>query len=244
MSSWGKEKKNIENLTHNDRCKKDFSNMAANPGMVDAGVELSLSKTSKRGQMTERRKKDFIPIPDAGEMELMRQVGLTKATFSGYLKEFLIDTGFNLDIGGVDMLDWKESGWALYIVIFYQLVFIMAFFYFIYTLTLSDMSRTYLSLDGNSSSRACKLVPLIITNVVEGDINGYWATANAFHQNGSIFALSLSGTQITNDIYTSIMQRFRDQLQSLSSRSALRDAAWNAMAWATFGFQGKDTFGI
>ena len=135
----------------------------------------------------------------------------------------------------------KESGWALYIVIFYQLVFLMAFFYFIYTLTLSDMSRTYLSLDGNSSSRACKLVPLIITNLVEGDINGYWATANSFHQNGSIFALSFSGTQITDEIYTSIMSRFRDQLKSLSSRSALRDAAWNAMAWATFGFQGRET---
>ena len=202
-------------------------------------VELSLSK-SKRNQMSERRKKDFIPIPDAGEMELMRQVGLTKATFSGYMKEFLIDTGFNLDIGGVDMLDWKESGWALYIVIFYQLVFLMAFFYFIYTLTLSDMSRTYLSLDGNSSSRACKLVPLVITNLVEGDITGNWATEADFFQNSSIFAVSMSGTQITNDIYTAIMSKFKSQMQTLSGRSALRDAAWNAMAWATFGFQGMN----
>ena len=213
--------------------------MAANPGVAEAGVELSLSK-SKRSQLTERRKKDFIPIPDAGEMELMRQVGLTKATFSGYLKEFLIDTGFNLDIGGVDMLDWKESGWALYIVVFYQLVFIMAFFYFIYTLTLSAMARTYLSLDGNSTARSCKLVPLIITNLIEGDINGNWASASDFFQNSSIYAVSMSGTAITNDIYISIMSQFKSQLKSLSSRSALRDAAWNAMAWATFGFQGTD----
>ena len=117
----------------------------------------------------------------------------------------------------------------------------MAFFYFIYTLTLSDMARTYLSLDGNSTARACKLVPLIITNLVEGDINGNWATAESFSQNSSIFALSFSGTEITDEIYTSIMSRFKKQLKSLSGRSALRDAAWNAMAWATFGFQGKDT---
>lgn len=106
------------------------------------------------------------------------------------------------------------------------------------------MARTYLSLDGNSTARDCKLVPLIITNLVEGDINGQWATSPLFQQNGSIFVMSFSGTAITDDIYKSIMQRFRDQLFVLSSRSALRDAAWNAMAWATFGFQGKDNFDL
>jgi hypothetical protein len=77
----------------------------------------------------------------------------TQTTLSGYAKEFFIDTGFKLDVGGVDIYDWKESGWALAIVLFYNAVFLMSFFYFTYTLTLNQVSFKYLSLLGNDTTR-------------------------------------------------------------------------------------------
>ena len=52
----------------------------------------------------------------------------------------------------------------------------------------------------------------------------------------SIYTLDMSGTEITNDDYVRIMGGFQEQMKSLSSRSALRDAAWNAMAWSTYSF--------
>ena len=47
---------------------------------------LSLSGTSKRSGGKRKslvNEKLYVPLPDEGEMELMRQVGLVKATFWG-----------------------------------------------------------------------------------------------------------------------------------------------------------------
>ena len=77
---------------------------------------LSLSGTSKRSGGKRKslvNEKLYVPLPDEGELELMRQVGLVKATFWGYVKEFMIDTGFNLEIGGVEMMDWKVHMYRL-----------------------------------------------------------------------------------------------------------------------------------
>ena len=67
-------------------------------------------------------------------------------------------------------------------------------------------------------------------------MNGYWMTSPKFRANMSIYTLDMSGTEITNDDYVRIMGGFQEQMKSLSSRSALRDAAWNAMAWSTYSF--------
>ena len=134
------------------------------PTVTNKDPGLSLSGTSKRSGGKRKslvNEKLYVPMPDEGELELMRQVGLVKATFWGYVKEFMIDTGFNLEIGGVEMMDWKDNGWAMQIVCFHQLVFLMAFFYFVYTLTLTDMGRSYLSLSGTSSATSLQYYSMI-----------------------------------------------------------------------------------
>ena len=84
----------------------------------------------------------------------------------------MIDTGFNLEIGGVEMMDWKDNGWAMQIVCFHQLVFLMAFFYFVYTLTLTDISRSYLSLLGTIRNTIPHLTyvmtPFLTLNIFHG----------------------------------------------------------------------------
>jgi hypothetical protein len=85
--------------------------------------------------------------------------------------------------------------------------------------------------------RSCVEVPISVTARIEGDIFGNWKTETTFKQNSSAFMLDMSGTSINSEEYTSIMLSFRDQLKALSAKSALRDAAWNAVAWATYVFQ-------
>ena len=89
---------------------------------------------------------------------------------------------------------------------------------------------------GNSSDRVCQLVPLFVSGNVQGDMRGYWMTNSKFRSNMSIYTLDMSGTEITNEDYVQIMSTFQEQMKTLSSRSALRDASWNAMAWSTFSF--------
>ena len=120
-----------------------------------------------------------LPLPDAGELELMRQVGKTSMSFCSFMQgtysycsiwamyihphptlshplshsspsnpsptpssppnpltpiEFLIDAYGYIRVGGVEMLDWKESGMAIKLVAFHMAVFLASFFYFLYTL--------------------------------------------------------------------------------------------------------------
>jgi hypothetical protein len=170
----------------------------------------------------------------AEDVEIIREIADTQMTLKEQMKQSLIDTGFDLDIGGVHIYDWKESGYAIPLVLLYNAVFLMSFFYFCYTFTLTTQAEQYLSLQGSSMYQSCNYVPLQVTGRFEADVYGNWATANAFQQNMSIFQLDMVGTQVTEDQYKKIMSGFQAQLKALSDKSARRDAGWNAMAWATY----------
>jgi hypothetical protein len=75
-----------------------------------------------------------LPLPDPGELDLMRQVGKLNLTFSGFVQEFLIDMYGYVRIGGVEMLDWNENGMAMLLVAIHMTIFIVSFFYFLYNL--------------------------------------------------------------------------------------------------------------
>lgn len=64
-------------------------------------------------------------------------------------------------------LDWEKTGWAIPIVAFYYAVFAMAFFYFIYSLTLQGMSITYLSLKPSNGEQSCIEIPVEISTSVQ-----------------------------------------------------------------------------
>lgn len=63
-------------------------------------------------------------------MELVRTVGKTTYTAKGFLEEFFIDLYGFVRIGGVGILDWRESGMAMWLVFFHISVFLASFFYF------------------------------------------------------------------------------------------------------------------
>jgi len=172
--------------------------------------------------------KKKMPLPDQGEMELMRNVGKTTYTLKGFFEELFIDLYGFVRIGGVGMLDWRDSGMAMWLVFIHIFTFLASFIYFMYTLTLTDMSRQYLSIEGNSTERSCQMVPLQLTTTVEGDIHGNWATTTAFMQNLSIYQMSMTGTQITNVEYKGIFEKFKSQIKQLSARSSGRDAGTTA----------------
>ena len=99
--------------------------------------------------------KKKMPLPDQGEMELMRNVGKTTYTLKGFFEEFFIDLYGFVRIGGVGMLDWRDSGMAMWLVFIHIFTFIASFVYFMYTLTMNDMSRQYLY-EGGAGSRCIR----------------------------------------------------------------------------------------
>ena len=56
-------------------------------------------------------------------------------------------------VGGVPIDDWEDSGWAFYIITFHYLLWIFAFFYFVYTLTLTNQANKYMSLIGTTTDQ-------------------------------------------------------------------------------------------
>ena len=76
-----------------------------------------------------------------------------RETLQSKAKKALLMSADDLNIGGVHVEDWQETGWAVSIVILYYLAFFWAFFYFVYSLTLSGMATTYLSLESNSTEQ-------------------------------------------------------------------------------------------
>ena len=144
---------------------------------------------------------DSLHEAQAEDVELIREIAGTQMSLREQLKQSLIDTGFELDIGGVHIYDWKESGWAIPLVLLYNAVFLLSFFYFCYTLTLAAEAQEYLSLSGTDFTQTCASVPLQITARFEGDVYGNWNTAGNFKQNASIFTLDFLGTSVTIDQY-------------------------------------------
>ena len=79
-------------------------------------------------------------------------------------------------VGGVPIDDWEDSGWAFYIITFHYLLWIFAFFYFVYTLTLTNQANKYMSLIGTTSDQGMLHVmfcPTIQSNTsVTDETNG------------------------------------------------------------------------
>ena len=153
---------------------------------------------------------------------------------------FLILPLFHLSFHLSDS-DWKETGWAVAIVILYYLAFFWAFFYFVYSLTLTGSSTTYLSLQGNSKVQTCDEIPITVTTTIYGDVYGRWSSDPLFLNNASIFALEFAGTNITTEQYTATMTSFKNQLKTLGAKAANRDVGWNSVMWSAFEFHDVKT---
>ena len=136
--------------------------------------------------------------------------------------------------GGVFVLEQVPE--AFWVVFSYYFAFMAVVIYFIVSLTMQNMSVSYLSTKDTNDDQTCTPIPIVVVNTIEGDVYGTWNTLPGFQQNNSIFQLSFTGSNITNDVYQSTMLKFKDKLRVLSSKSDARDTAWNMVMWSTFTF--------
>jgi hypothetical protein len=185
-------------------------------------VELNVIESRAQGS---RAKKDV-----AQEV-----LGEKPSTYEAF-RSLVVDTGFNLEFGGVHIFDWDQIGLAFPIVLFYYCTFLAALFFFTYELTIGYINQTFLSLQNTNDAQVCNEIPAQITTTVEGDAYGSWATSLLFKQYMSIYAVSFVGSAINSAQYTATMKGFKSQLQTLSQKSSQRDTAWNALMWASFNF--------
>lgn len=104
--------------------------------------------------------------------DILNDIKNMNPSFKEILKETLIASADEVKLGGVHIDDWEKTGWAIPIVFFYYAVFLMSFFYFIYTLTLQGMSGRYLSLLPSNADQFCIEIPVTISTSVQ---------VNSFH---------------------------------------------------------------
>ena len=161
--------------------------------------------------------------------EVIREFEEERETFQNKAKTALLMTADDLNIGGVHVEDWEETGWAVSIVLLYYLAFFWAFFYFVYSLTLSGTAMTYLSLQSNTTDQICAEIPISVTTTINGDVYGHWSSNPLFLNNASIFVLDFVGTNITTAQYVATMTRFKNQLEILGAKAAQRDVGWNSV---------------
>lgn len=103
--------------------------------------------------------------------KMLDEIKKMNPSFKEMVRETFISTAEDIKLGGVSIGDWEKTGWAIPIVFFYYAVFAMAFFYFIYSLTLQSMSVSYLSLLPSDSDQSCQEIPLTISTSVQVTIN-------------------------------------------------------------------------
>lgn len=99
--------------------------------------------------------------------DILNDIKNMSPTFKEMIRETFIGSADELKLGGVSINDWEKTGWALPIVFFYYAVFAMSFFYFIYSLTLTGMAATYLSILPSDSNQFCIEIPLTISTIVQ-----------------------------------------------------------------------------
>ena len=97
-------------------------------------------------------------------------------SFTHFLSRTFLSCLTDMFVGGVPIDDWEDSGWAFYIITFHYLLWIFAFFYFVYTLTLTNQANKYMSLIGTTSDQGMLHVmfcPTIQSNTsVTDETNG------------------------------------------------------------------------
>jgi len=147
-----------------------------------------------------------------------------------------IDPGF----GGVSSRDIKEIGWAIPVAFSTYMIFISILIYFTVTTTNSAVNQKFLSLQ-QSTDYVCSVVPLTISATFEATYSGRWSTDPMFNLNQSIFELSFSGSQVSNDQFAGVMESFKAKLADLGNKGKRRNTLWNYLVWSTFTFHHVST---
>jgi hypothetical protein len=110
-----------------------------------AKIEASKETLNEKINATKSSKKEF-------KMDSLRN----------FIKETVVQSVDGILIGGIGINDWERTGWALPIIMFYYAVFVMSFFYFLYTFALAGINSTFLSLTSTDEFQLCAEIPVTL----------------------------------------------------------------------------------
>ena len=144
------------------------------------------------------------------------------------------------ELGGVDINDIKDVGYATPIAIFYFIVFIFFITFFTVSNILTATSSQFLSLEIPPDA-ICETVPTSITSSFKASYDGYWETDSKYLGNRSIFLLEFLATQINNEQYTKSMLKFKEKMKVIGNLAKRRNAVYAVQTWAGFGFTDVET---
>ena len=133
----------------------------------------------------------------------------------------------------IDVNDLKARGLALWIAAAHLALYLTVGLYFISTVTSREYGRMFLSLTADVSS-VCEKIPVAVTGTYLADKSGVWETSKAFDAANPLYQLTLTGTKVTEEQYTRVMQSFTAQLQAYGDKTASLDTLGSQIAWSLF----------
>ena len=105
---------------------------------------------------------------------------------------------------------------------------------FAYLFTVGVQTATgsqFLSLDGTSDSQVCEDVPQPLTGTYSVDKYGIWNVEPGHQRNSSFLEFEFTGTEVTLQEYTAVIEKFRDVIISYDSKMQTRDLSYAMLAW-------------
>ena len=89
----------------------------------------------------------------------------------------------------------------------------------------------FLSIDGTSDSQVCEDVPQPLTGTFTVDKYGIWNVESGYQLNSSFLEFEFSGTEVTLQDYTAVIEKFRQKIITYDDKMKMRDLSYNLLTW-------------
>lgn len=104
-----------------------------------------------------------------------------------------------------------------------------------------QLRSSFLTINGDDPNLNCLSVPITVSGIYEGSLDGLWNTEPGFNQNTSFFELNFEGSSITVDEFSESMAKLSEKWKLIGSALEKRSRLHNLLAMNSVGFEDKQT---
>jgi len=107
--------------------------------------------------------------------------------------------------------------------------------YLVVSGTAKQLATKYLSLTAPDASTAtCSKIPVAVTGTFYADLDGAWSTSKAFDRHKSLYQLTMTGSSVSEEQYTSAMQSLSRRVQAFGANTTGLDIIGLQIALSLF----------
>lgn len=138
-------------------------------------------------------------------------------------------------LGSIDQEDLFRLGVSFKLALSNFLLYGALLAYFVYSGTVSEMSKKFLSVQAPDPTQAiCAFVPVPVTGMYQADLRGAWSSDATFDPQLPIYELEMTGSTVDLPGYSAAIANFSSQLQAVGAKSRTLDVLSNQMLWTLY----------